>query len=274
MAQNDPWGTTNDQDTATLDAMIARLEMRAAFPPFIEMLDQYLGAMGIDRAASVLDMGCGTGFAARRIAARPGFSGRITGVDLSDYFVAAAARIASEEGVGGKIDFMAGDTHDLALADGAFDAVVAHTLFSHLDDPVRVLAEAARLVRPGGLLAVYDGDYASMTFELEDSAHASRTEQIFIASVVAQPRVLRRMPRLARDAGLEVVEVMPWIIAEAGEGDFWLSGVGAFRKLGPRSGLVTEAEANAWVDELEQASREGVFFGASNYYAYILKRPG
>lgn len=257
-----------------LDTMIARLEMRGTYPAFVDMLGQYLDAMAIDSARQVLDLGCGTGIASRMIAKRPGFAGHITGIDLSEYLVAAAAACAERDGVSERTTFLAGDSHSLSLPEASFDAVVAHTLFSHLTDPATVLAEAKRLVRPGGLITVFDGDYASQTFELADAARAAKFEALFISAVVAQPRVMRQMPRLAKSEGMEVVAVLPSIIAEAGTGEFWLSGVQAFRKLGPRSGLVTEAEADAWVSELEAASEAGVFFAASNYYAYILRRPG
>jgi len=74
-------------------------------------------------------------------------------------------------------------------------------------------------------------------------------------------------------AGLEIEAVLPGIITETGKGEFWLSGVQAFRKLGPSSGVATAEEADAWVSALEQASADGVFFGSSNYYAYVLRRP-
>ena len=48
------------------------------------------------------------------------------------------------------MEFRAGDSRKLDLADGAFDAVVAHTLLSHVDDPLAVVKEAARLVGPAG----------------------------------------------------------------------------------------------------------------------------
>ena len=96
---------------------------------------EYLDAMAIDSVRSVLDMGCGTGVAARAIARRPGFSGRVTGIDLSPHLIGAATRLAHEDGVGGSLEFRAGDSHTLELRDGEFDAVVAHTLFSHLTIP-------------------------------------------------------------------------------------------------------------------------------------------
>ena len=65
--------------------------------------------------------------------------------------------------------FIVGDAHDLDFAAASFDAVVAHTLLSHVRDPLAVLAEAARVVRPGGTVAIFDGDYASLTFGSSDA---------------------------------------------------------------------------------------------------------
>ncbi len=270
----DPWNATDSQEDAVLDVMIDRLEMRGTYPPFVSMLNDYLDRMEIDSAGTVLDLGCGTGIASRVIAQRPGFSGGLTGIDLSAYLVEAAKKLAERDGVADRCRFLAGDSHALDLADAGFDAVVAHTLFSHLTDPAQVLEEAVRLVRPGGRIAVFDGDYASLTFELDDPEASGPADARFISAVVAQPRVMRRMPRLARAAGLEIEAVLPGIITETGTGEFWLSGVQAFRKLGPSSGVATEDEADAWVSALEDASERGVFFGSSNYYAYILRRPG
>ncbi len=61
-----------------------------------------------------------------------------------------------------------GDSRSLGLADAAYDAVVAHTLISHVDDPAAVLREIARVVQPGGKVGIFDGDYASMTFGSDD----------------------------------------------------------------------------------------------------------
>ena len=83
--------------------------------------------MEIDSANPVLDMGCGTGVAARTIARRAHFSGKVIGTDLSPYLVTAARRLADEEGLSGRVEFRSGDTRSLDTPDGEFDAVVAHT---------------------------------------------------------------------------------------------------------------------------------------------------
>ena len=65
-----------------------------------------------------------------------------------------------------RIGFRVGDAHELAgFVDETFDVVVMHTLApATVAEPATVLAEARRLLRPGGRLVVFDGDYASTTF--------------------------------------------------------------------------------------------------------------
>jgi ubiquinone/menaquinone biosynthesis C-methylase UbiE len=269
----DPFRITDKLEEVLLDVMISRLEVRGNHPFFQKVLREYLDAMDIDTASTVLDVGCGTGVAARTIARRTNFAGRVTGIDLSPYFVAAAQRLADEEGLGSRVEFRSGDTRDLDIPDGKFDAVVAHTLVSHVEEVLAVLEEAGRVLSPGGLIAVFDGDYASMTFALEDPGQSKRYDEVLIEALVTSPRVMRQMPRLIQQAGLETIRTFPYIMAEVGEGDFWLSAVDAYENLAPKSGALSEAEAASWAHALHRASDEGVFFGASNYYTYIARRP-
>ena len=104
-----------------------------------------------------------------------------------------------------------------------FDAVVAHTLVSHVDDPRMVLQEAARVVKPGGIVGFFDGDYASMTFTLADPEQTRQYDEALINAIVTSPRVMRYMPRLLREAGLEMVRVFASVMAEVGQADFWRS---------------------------------------------------
>jgi ubiquinone/menaquinone biosynthesis C-methylase UbiE len=269
----DPYRVTDRLEDVLLDVMVSRLEARGKHWFFQKVLREYLDAMDVDSASTVLDMGCGTGVAARTIARRANFTGRVTGIDLSPYLVEAAKRLADEEGLGGRVEFLSGDTRALDIPDGRFDGVVAHTLVSHVQEVLTVLEEVGRVVKPGGLIAIFDGDYASMTFALDDPLQSKKYDEALINAVVTSPRVMRQMPRLIQQAGLEMVRTFSYIMAEVGEGDFWLSAIDSFEKLAPKSGAMTEAEATSWANALHKASDEGVFFGASNYYTYIARRP-
>ncbi len=272
MSNIDPFGRTDSLDEGTLLALVARFEARGQHLLFSSMLNNYLDAMCIDDARLVLDAGCGTGLAARTNARRPRFSGRVSAIDLSPYLVEAAKRLAAEEGVAERIDFGVENMQSLAIADETFDAVVAHTLLSHIDDPLAVLKEIARILRIGGTVAIFDGDYASLTFHHPDPIMAKANDEAVIRAVVANPRVMRQMPRLLQAVGLEFVASYAHVLSEIGKANFWLSAIEAFRRLIPKSGVMTADEANAWAAGLRSDSEAGVFFGSSNYYAYVARR--
>jgi len=260
---SDPFRITDELEDVLLDVMVSRLEDRGRHWFFQKVLREYLDAMGVDSAKTVLDMGCGTGVAARTIARRANFSGRVTGIDLSPYLVRVARRLADEEGLSSRVEFRSGDTRELDIHDGRFDAVVAHTLVSHVQEPLTVVKEAGRVVKPGGLIAIFDGDYASMTFALDDPVQSKKYDEVLITAIVINPRVMRQMPRLIQQTGLEMIRAFPYVMAEVGDGNFWLSGIDSFEKLAPRSGQMTEAEATNWANALHEASDNSVFFGAS-----------
>jgi ubiquinone/menaquinone biosynthesis C-methylase UbiE len=267
----DPFRLTNKLDASALDVMITRLEARGRHPNFVGPLSAYLDRMEIDGKANVLDLGCGTGIAARVVARRPGFRGSALGIDLSEYLVEAANRLAEQEKQHDRVRFETGDSHALGFATGSFDAVIAHTLFSHLDDPTKVLAEMRRLLPRGATACIFDGDYASMTFELADEQRSRRMDDAIVTSLVTNPRILRQLPRLLKQAGFVMEAITPSVITEAGAADFWKSGIEAYAKLAPRAGLVSEAEVSSWLEDLLAASAAGEFFGSCVYYAYLAR---
>ena len=80
---DDPFRIADQVDANMLEIMVSRLEERGRDARFLGMIDDYLDVAGISEANEVLDIGCGTGVVARRIAGRKDFFGRVTGIDLS-----------------------------------------------------------------------------------------------------------------------------------------------------------------------------------------------
>jgi len=269
----DPYRITNRLDDPTLDALVTRLEARGKHPRFIQMMGEYLDAMDIDSAATVIDLGCGTGVASRTIARRPAFSGRVTGIDLSPYLTATATRLAQQEGIAEKVVFRSGDSHSLDIADASFDAVVAHTLISHVEDERAVMAEIARLVKPGGKVTIFDGDYLTLTFASADAANAKRADEMIIDALITKPRVMREMPRLLREVGLVLVQSFANVVADVGKADFFAPGLQSLIALLPKAGAMSEAEARVLVDAAMKRSDEGTYFGATNFYSFVAMRP-
>jgi ubiquinone/menaquinone biosynthesis C-methylase UbiE len=116
----------------------------------------------------LLDLGCGPGTLTCDLAERVA-PGEVLGVDASEEVLVDARAVASERGVA-TVTFVPGDAYDLDLPDGSFDVVHAHQVLQHLTDPVAALREARRVLKPGGLLAVRDSDYAAKAWAPRDPA--------------------------------------------------------------------------------------------------------
>src|SRR5439155_4360764 len=76
--------------------------------------------------------------------------------------VATARRHAAEQGGGGYVE--SGDVYALGYDDASFDVVHAHQVLQHLSNPVAALKEMRRVTRPGGIVAVRDGDYSCFSW--------------------------------------------------------------------------------------------------------------
>jgi SAM-dependent methyltransferase len=102
----------------------------------------------------VLDVGCGVGGPARTLAAE--FGCRVTGLDLVDEYVRAAATLTERVGLADRVRFLQGDAGAMPLPDARFDAAVLEHVTMNVDDTGRLFHEVARVLRPGGRLALYE----------------------------------------------------------------------------------------------------------------------
>lgn len=124
------------KDAAAYDALAGRVTARVA--------DPLLDAVGAREATRVLDVATGPGYVAAKAAER---GADVVGLDFSETMLAHA-----RTNVPG-VEFVHGDATALTFEDASFDAVVAAFLLLHLGTPERAVAEAARVLRPGGRAA-------------------------------------------------------------------------------------------------------------------------
>jgi SAM-dependent methyltransferase len=111
-------------------------------------------AAGIERGASVIDIGSGLGGPSRYLAAT--FDCRVQGIDLSASFVEAASYLAERAGLGDKVTYDCADALALPYDNASFDLAWTQHVAMNIADRARLYGEVHRVLRSGGRFAIYD----------------------------------------------------------------------------------------------------------------------
>ncbi len=260
-------------EDGVLETVAERLEFRATDPGYVALSQAYFDRLPLSPPCRVLALGCGTGVEVRALRRRVASGVALVGIDHSQSLVERARKETAAEGLSDGVEYVKGDAHDIPYADSEFDVVTMHTLISHVEDPGGVLADARRVLRPGGTLAIFDGDYASLTFAHPDPVTAVTVEEKLKQVMVANPRVMRDLPRLLQEARLDLVAAEGAVYADIGTGRFWANAAEAYGALLARSGLLPLEVVEGWRADQAEALARTAFFGASVYYTYLARRP-
>jgi len=117
--------------------------------------DAFLPQLELSPGKRLLDIACGSGGPALRIAARSGCT--LVGLDVHEQAISTAKTLASEQGLEPRVDFRVMDAAGpLPFPDATFDAITCIDAINHLPDRPRVLSEWARVLKPGGKLLFTD----------------------------------------------------------------------------------------------------------------------
>jgi SAM-dependent methyltransferase len=118
-----------------------------------ELLAHILDRIGLSAGETVLEAGCGSGAITRAIVKRLDGAGEVVAADLNPYMLSEARALARDHGVLPAIKFEEANAEALPYRDAQFDAAVCTTVIEE-GDADRMLAELARVTRPGGRIAV------------------------------------------------------------------------------------------------------------------------
>ena len=176
---------------------------------FERELQAIVNELPLSSEMRVLDLACGDGFYTRHIAERLGSGGFITGVDINLAYLSEASEEAAHQSGRAKIDFIAASFDELPFPNDTFDLVwCAQSLYT-LPDPVVAICHMARVLRPGGLVAVLENDTLHQVLlpwpvHLELPLRAAEFRS-FLEKGRNSSRyyVARRLPAILAAAGLE-----------------------------------------------------------------------
>jgi SAM-dependent methyltransferase len=254
---------------AILDGIINVPELRAADPQQRAMLKTYLHDAAIPPGAHVLEVGCGTGAVTRVLATWPGVA-QALGVDPSPVLVAKARELGAGLAT---LTFEEADGRVLPFASDTFDLVVCHTTLCHVPGPEALLNEAVRVLRPGGCLAIFEGDYATGTLAIGPGDPLEACAEAFRTHFVHDPWVVRRLPALVRATGVQIQRVRSYGYVEAPEPGFMLPGwVDRGADALVTSGRIGAEMAAALKAEARRRVTSGEYFGHIAYMSLVARK--
>ena len=198
----------------------------------------------------LLDAGCGPGNITAGLS-RLVPNGKVIGVDSSTKIIQEAQRDFGRDTYS-NLSFQVGDIYELEFPDNTFDVVYAHQVLQHLHEPVSALKEFRRVLKPGGIIAVRDADYAAFTW-YPQSPELTRWLELYHEVTDhnhAQSNGGRYLKAWAMQAGLEVSEIQctAWVFSTEAERTWWANSWSKratesdFAKQAIAYGLSTESE--------------------------------
>ncbi|GLL02179.1 methyltransferase domain-containing protein [Dactylosporangium matsuzakiense] len=204
-------------------------------------------ALDLRPGQTVADVGCGPGTDLARLADAVTVAGSVVGIDREPKMLAEAGRRLADRP---NVDLRLGDAHALPLADASVDRAKVDRVLQHVEDPAAAVAEAFRVLRPGGVFGMAEPDWDTLAVADED-VRTSRGFARFVAGTVRNQTIGRQLVRLSTRAGFRVrsVDAVAVVFREFAVADQILG----LRRLSARAveaGDLTAAHVEAWLRRL------------------------
>lgn len=217
------------------------------------------------RGENLLDVGCGVGHDALKLAELVGTGGSIVGLDRSANMIQEAR--ARNRYSWPRLRFHLGDVHCLDLDSNSFDGCLVTSTFIHLEHPVKALKEMVRVLKKGGRLVALEPDWDTLVMTVGNTA-ASRIIVNKIRQSVRHSGIAHELPVLFRKAGLSFIGV------EAGTtlsrdytlaSDVWR--IEENVKCASQTTVAKTHKTNELLRQLKKANKNEEFFMASTSFA-------
>lgn len=215
-------------------------------------------ALAPRRGEAVLEIGCGGGAYLRDAALAVGETGRACGIDISaDQIDGASAHCADAPAV----ELHVASALELPFGDGVFDAAYSVQVLEYIDAVDAAIAEAHRVLKPGGRFVHLASNWDSVVFNAGDAGLMARILGAWEAHC-HHPNLPASMAGRLRRAGFDAIEQtpLPLLITAYHEHSYIFWAAQLFAGFAVGQGAVTDDEAKAWLDDLAALDAKGEFF--------------
>lgn len=265
----DPFQDVDSAGPEFIKMFADSMDVRQADPTMEEIVADYLSALSVPEDGIVIEVGAGAGAVSRRIATHLA-PVQVVGYDPSEGFVAEARTRA--QGIG-NLRFAAADGAALPDADGGVDAVIMHTVLTHVTDPAALLSEAVRVLRPGGTLVICDADFSKATLASFANDPLDMCARAFVAGFVTDPHLVGKLRPLVRAAGLtlESFDLTSRVVTTPQQMLPW---VDVTTKAMVERGEIGAGLAEALIAEHDRRAEAGTLYGYQCFATAVARKPG
>ncbi len=253
------------------DEKAARATERSYLEPeIVRQRLRTLDALALRAGEGVLDVGCGPGLLTHDMALQVGVAGRVVGVDKSEAMLKLARQRCTHLS---QVEFEQGLAERLLREDQSFHALACSQVLLYVADVKQALSEMCRVLKPDGRIAVIETDWRSIVLNSNEPALTRRITAGW-DDAVPSPNLPVRLGPLLRRGGFTAihVEAVPVLNTSYSPDSFSAAMATSIAASAQERGVVSEAQARTWLDDLERLEQEGAYFFCVNRFLFSAVR--
>jgi len=280
VSSTDAWGLGYDRvdDDENVPFLIATMEATSTWDSIRGLRGWERTHLGLRTGERLLDVGCGLGDAALTLAADLGATGEVVGIDASSAMLGVARARAGEAPC--RVRFSVGNAMALDEPARSFDAVRSERTLQWLADPEMAVGEMARVLRPGGRIALIDTDWSTLELDVGDDSVAAAVREAMRTERNRPFRVGGRLREVVPRAGfVDVDQTSARHVWTHWDPDESPTPSGCFSMQSLAEDLIENeqldpADADRFVTNIHDAARRGHFSMALTMFAVVAHVPG
>lgn len=265
MASQKSWLNGSDNPKKARE-IVEFLEARSQYPDQMMVNNTLKDVLNPQKGEYLLEVGSGSGVLCRLMANNLSPGGLIIGIDNSPEIVKLSRNYALEHKLNNLIDFKVDDASNLDYPAGFFDGAFAARLLLYISNPIEVINELVRVVKPGGRIVLMDWDFETLIL---DHPNRELTRRIFHwrnDNKDGNNWSGRQLYRLLKIGGIKKVDIYPVVTTATDDKNSLTQTLWHAASTSLEQGIISIDEHESWVSEIQLRIKKQQYFSSIVYF--------